>query len=205
MSRLSAAKSAPARERVLNAAALLFAQYGYRGVSTRDIAKEAGVNEVTVFRIYRRKHELYFAVLEAELQAVHLRGDLLSNIAGSPNGCIALDRIFHLIVAIVESRPNLVRLMYFGALEMADEVVPLLDKHVGQLVQVLAGYLENWISAGELPAVSPATLVRAMALIVASDQVFSRMFAKVNASQQRVFSDFIWQFGTRLAASSGEA
>ncbi len=49
--------------------------FGYNGVSTRDIAAGAGVNEVTIYRHYPRKRDLYVAVLDAELQQVKLRGD----------------------------------------------------------------------------------------------------------------------------------
>ena len=40
-----------AEERILATAAGLFATFGYKGVSTRDIATGAGVNEVTIYRI----------------------------------------------------------------------------------------------------------------------------------------------------------
>jgi AcrR family transcriptional regulator len=46
------------RERVLRAAAQLFAELGYRGATTRRIAREAGVNEVTLFRQFGSKQEL---------------------------------------------------------------------------------------------------------------------------------------------------
>ena len=51
-------------------AAGMFANFGYNGVSTRDIAAGAGVNEVTIYRHYPRKRDLYVAVLDAELQEV---------------------------------------------------------------------------------------------------------------------------------------
>jgi AcrR family transcriptional regulator len=63
-------------ERILAAAASLFSKLGYNGVSTRDIASAASVNEVTVYRHYPRKRDLYTAVLDAELRRVSLRGEL---------------------------------------------------------------------------------------------------------------------------------
>ncbi|MGA8628913.1 MAG: helix-turn-helix domain-containing protein, partial [Terracidiphilus sp.] len=57
-----------AESRILASAAEMFARFGYNGVSTRDIASSAGVNEVTIYRHYPRKRDLYFAVLDTELQ-----------------------------------------------------------------------------------------------------------------------------------------
>ena len=37
----------------------MFANFGYNGVSTRDIANGAGVNEVTIYRHFPRKRDLY--------------------------------------------------------------------------------------------------------------------------------------------------
>ncbi len=46
------------RERILVAAAHIFADAGYRGATTRRIAQEADVNEVTLFRHFGSKEEL---------------------------------------------------------------------------------------------------------------------------------------------------
>jgi AcrR family transcriptional regulator len=51
------------RERILEAAARVYARHGFRGATTRLIATEAGVNEVTLFRIFGSKSALLEAVL----------------------------------------------------------------------------------------------------------------------------------------------
>jgi len=53
------------REALLRAAVTVFAETGTRGATTRRIAQEAGVNEVTLFRHFRSKDELLAAALEA--------------------------------------------------------------------------------------------------------------------------------------------
>ncbi|HEX9109655.1 MAG TPA: helix-turn-helix domain-containing protein [Longimicrobiales bacterium] len=50
------------RDKLIGAAARVFAETGYRGATTRRIAQEAGVNEVTLFRHFGSKGEL---ILEA--------------------------------------------------------------------------------------------------------------------------------------------
>ena len=46
------------RDEILNAAAGVFAQHGFRGSTTRRIADAAGVNEITIFRQFGSKEAL---------------------------------------------------------------------------------------------------------------------------------------------------
>ena len=69
----------PAKLRLLDAAATVFASQGLEGATTRQIAQVAGVNEVTLFRHFQSKENLQAAVLQrvfaqqAELLAAHPR------------------------------------------------------------------------------------------------------------------------------------
>ena len=58
------------RERILDAARKVFAEHGSTGATTRRIAEEAGVNEVTLFRQFGSKENL----LEEAARA-HVTGD----------------------------------------------------------------------------------------------------------------------------------
>ena len=49
---------APSREKLIEAAARVYATAGFRGATTRRIAEEAGVNEVTIFRLFGSKAAL---------------------------------------------------------------------------------------------------------------------------------------------------
>lgn len=55
------------REQLLEAAVKVFANAGFRGATTRRIAQEAGVNEVTLFRQFGSKEGL---ILEAVLRSI---------------------------------------------------------------------------------------------------------------------------------------
>ena len=52
------------RQKLLEAATKVFAEVGFRGATTRRIAEEAGVNEVTLFRLFGSKSQLMVAALE---------------------------------------------------------------------------------------------------------------------------------------------
>ena len=114
-----------AEARILASAAGMFATFGYNGVSTRDIATSAGVNEVTIYRHYPRKRDLYVAVLDAELQEVKLRGDLLARVAEASDARTAVARTFELIAATLTTRQDLLRLVQYSALELGERYRPV--------------------------------------------------------------------------------
>lgn len=57
------------RHRILAAAAHVYAQFGFRGATTRLIAADAGVNEVTLFRTFGSKAELLHSMLQSQVAA----------------------------------------------------------------------------------------------------------------------------------------
>ena len=147
-------KGRGAGERILATATELFARFGYNGVSTRDVASGAQVNEVTVYRHYSRKYDLYLAVLEAELQQLRFRGDLLAKIAEASDGRMALVRAFELLTKTLMHKPEILRLLQYSALELNEDFDPLVRRHLGELIEVVARYLEPWIKNGELRCTS---------------------------------------------------
>jgi AcrR family transcriptional regulator len=51
------------REEILDAATTVFAERGFHGASTDDIARLAGISQPYVFRLFGTKKELYMAVV----------------------------------------------------------------------------------------------------------------------------------------------
>ena len=62
------------RDRILDAALKTFARDGLQGATTRNIAQEAGVNEVTLFRHFQNKEGLLAAVMTRVVQSHHHEG-----------------------------------------------------------------------------------------------------------------------------------
>ncbi|HYD18320.1 MAG TPA: CerR family C-terminal domain-containing protein [Patescibacteria group bacterium] len=60
----AAPKAPDTREKLLNAGARVFALYGYEGASTRQLAKEAGVNISAILYYFNGKEGYYAAVLD---------------------------------------------------------------------------------------------------------------------------------------------
>lgn len=196
MTKVSNLGKGDAEARILASAAEMFANFGYNGVSTRDIATGAGVNEVTIYRHFPRKRDLYVAVLDAELQQVKLRGDQLARIAEAGDGKTALARTFELIATTMMQRRELLRLLQYSALELGDDIDPLLRRHLGQLVEVIARYLEPWVSRGELRCASAKALVLSLIAIILSHRELHRLFSGDGSGPETMFKAYteLWAF-----------
>jgi AcrR family transcriptional regulator len=176
-----------AGERIPAKATSLFALHGYNGVSTREIASAAQVNEVTIFRHYPRKHDLYLAVMTSRLQQLHLRGDRLAPIAEARDGQTALARTFDLIAKTLMKKPELLWLLQFSALELSTDFDPLVRRHLSEFVEVTVRYLEPWIKKGELRRTSGRTIIFTLVGIVASYSSIRRVFSAEGLNPEGMF------------------
>jgi AcrR family transcriptional regulator len=176
--------------RILASATGLFANFGYNGVSIRDIAEHASVNEVTIYRHYPRKRDLYLAVLAAEMQQVKLGGDLLARIAEASNARMVLTHTFELISMTLLNRPELLRLIQYSALEMDEDLNPLVQRHLSQLVEVMVRYLEPWVNRGELHCTNAKVLVLSLVGIILSHRALDRLFPGDGSGLEAMFGAF---------------
>src|SRR5438094_2353952 len=72
------------RQQIIEAAMQVFAQKGFRGTTTRDLATHADVNEATIFRYFKSKEELYRAIIEHKAgEHRNLRMEELERLAGA--------------------------------------------------------------------------------------------------------------------------
>lgn len=126
------------RERLLDAAARVYAETGYRGATTRRIAQEAGVNEITLFRHFGSKTTL---ILEAVRQA-NLRSDCPA-VPASPGEAPTeirswvRDELTHLTHLRSIIRTSL------GEVEERPEIIPLIGEKPRDVILGLSTYVEQ--------------------------------------------------------------
>lgn len=126
------------RERLLDAAARVYAETGYRGATTRRIAHEAGVNEITLFRHFGSKTTL---ILEAVRQA-NLRSDCpaVPPIPGEP--AIELRTWVREELAHLTQLRSIIRTS-LGEVEERPEIIPLIGEKPRDVILGLSTYLER--------------------------------------------------------------
>jgi AcrR family transcriptional regulator len=134
------------RQRILEAAAMVFAEKGYARATTRALAAAAGVNEVTLFRHFGNKQNLFAAIIDE-----YAAGALTTNIAAQLTGDYAHD--LHLmgsqILEMLFQRRDSVRLMLCEAAHFP-EVQQVMARNPRQLRQGLARYLEGQMARGQV-------------------------------------------------------
>lgn len=164
------------QERILYAATDLFAQLGYNGASTRDIARLAEVNDATIYRHFDSKKNLFVRVLEAELQKLRVRPDLLVQVANADDLHSALSVIFELLRDALAGQPRLLRLLQFSVLEFESDLQPLYQRYLGELLEGAATYLASWRERSALRCEDPRAMVAAFAVTVVGLQTLYPLF-----------------------------
>jgi AcrR family transcriptional regulator len=94
------------REQILEAATRAFAEGGYAGTTTDDVARAAGVSQPYVVRLFGTKHDLFLAV--------HCRigQEILDSFEAVPAGPDAAEQLGDAYVALLADRAKLLVLMH---------------------------------------------------------------------------------------------
>src|SRR6185295_10194647 len=148
---------------ILRVAMRLFSQRGFRGTTTKEIAKAAGVSEAMVFRHFATKEELYSAILDHKA-CHHETMDPLSVVAEA----IARrdDRAVFEGIALDalnqhDCDPEFHRLLLHSALEEHELGQMFWEKFVKRVYRKLGAYIRERQREGAMIEIEPLVVVRA--------------------------------------------
>src|SRR3989441_10155380 len=146
--------SGPERQAsIIAAAASLFAQKGFNGTTTREIAKTAGISEALLFRYFPTKRALYAAILAAKSQLSQLMASIEEAAEKRDD-----TRVFTLIASFRiyrGSAPSLLRLLLFSALEGYELSDMFFRNRHRVFYEFLAGYIARRTREGKFRKVDP--------------------------------------------------
>lgn len=131
------------REKILKAAARVYSELGFRGATTRRIAQEAGVNEITLFRHFGSKSSLLH-------EAVHTSGLFeespeLPATPGDPRADLLAWSLAHYRDLILKR--SLIRTC-FGECEEHPDILPPADSAARRTQGTLEAYLTKLQASG---------------------------------------------------------
>jgi AcrR family transcriptional regulator len=129
------------QERILEAAVQLFADQGFRGTSTRDISRMAGVTDTSLFRHFPHKEDLFWAAVESRLQRIQVRQELQTGLAQGAHPEIVVPLIVELLVRVVAGQPELIRLLNVGYLELRPRMERVYHERLAPLFAAISSYL----------------------------------------------------------------
>ena len=180
-----------ARERILQAAAELFAEKGYARATTRAIAKAADVNEVTIFRHFGSKKNLLSELIQTRSALPNLSQVISNQLGGDYRQDLTLfARIF--LDALLQ-RQGALRLILCEANELPEirDVVAQIPK---QLRQITTEYLQGQIDQGVARGLDPELMAQAFLGMFFSYAVAGELLggpAAFEQSTDEIISQFV--------------
>ena len=151
------------RDRIVEAAANAFSKGGFRSSTVRDIAVAAQVNEVTIYRYFPKKSELYWEALDSALRHTSLRENISRIISKATDPAELIESLTEEVSQIPRLKPNLGRLIYFAALELEAERKVLFRLYFDPLFALLVDRIRTW---SELEVMRPVDAKTAAVAIV---------------------------------------
>jgi AcrR family transcriptional regulator len=155
------------REQILQTAVTLFSQRGFKGTTTKEIARVAGVSEAMVFRHFENKDALYGAILdtkgcqdgvrrfpwednEALQEAIEQKDDhaVFYNIGFDALNKHQADEAF-------------MRLLFYSALEEHELAERFFNEFIERIYDFIGGYIEQRQRDGAFREIKPRIAVRA--------------------------------------------
>lgn len=127
-------RPSPTRERLLEAGRKLFAERGLHGVTTHDIAGQAGYAAGTFYLHFRDKEELCRVIAEDTLESMRER--LAEAIAGEQRGTSGAVRPFtEALVGFAEENRDLVRIVFSRSAETLAVEANVLNELAGTIAE----------------------------------------------------------------------
>jgi TetR/AcrR family transcriptional regulator len=142
--------------RILDAALEVFSTYGFRGATVDQIAALAGMTKPNLLYYFRRKQDLYLAVLNRThemwlqpLEALAADGDPVDEITRYIDRKLEMSR----------EMPTASRLFAMEIMQGAPILGPVLAGRLKTLVDDKAAVIRGWIEAGRIAPIDPYHLI----------------------------------------------
>jgi len=174
-------------QKIITAALGVFAQFGRRGSTVDQIAEACGMSKANVLYYFKRKNDIYVAVLENTLQSW---SNLLTEL--DPNGD-PIEEIRSYIQAKLEysrTAPQASKLFANEILNGAPMIDSYLRNEVKAAVDSQIATLEQWMEAGLIKKFEPIHL---LFMIWSTTQHYSDFTAQIEAlrpmSEKAMYKD----------------
>ena len=166
------------RLQVLNAAMDLFARQGYGATTTRQISQHAGVNEAIIFRHFRSKEGLYWAILDHNCRLSERRRQLESRLSGNGNDREVFAAVANDILTRNAEDNRLFRLLLFSGLESHRLSQRYFRTYLARNYGLLAERIRQRIAQGVFRAVDPVLAARGFLGMVVHHFLVEQLFAR---------------------------
>lgn len=141
---------------ILSAAEEEFVLKGFNGASIQAIADRAGIPKANVHYYYKRKSNLYVAVLDG---IVHLWNDNLDELDVHDDPAVVLDRFIRQKVELSYTHPRASKLFAMEVIQGAPHLQEYMRNEMRPWVRKITTVIDTWINDGKLDPVDPVQLI----------------------------------------------
>jgi AcrR family transcriptional regulator len=181
------------REQILHGAMELFAEKGFRGATTREIAQHLGISEALMFKYFPSKEALYRAIIQKKT-------DGSEEMFFPKEAFQAKDdrQVFRSVASYLISKntgdPIFMRLIQYGALEGHELSRIFFETHAMERTRLLSKYIRQRIKEKAFKKVPPLLAARAfmgMILHYVQSQEIYDLKKFFHFSQKKVVDTFV--------------
>ncbi|MBK7392112.1 MAG: TetR/AcrR family transcriptional regulator [Chloracidobacterium sp.] len=155
------------RQQILQTAVSLFSQRGFKGTTTKEIAKAAGVSEAMVFRHFENKDALYGAILDTKgcQDGVHRfpweENDVLKTAIEQKDDFAVFYNIAFDALKKHQADAGFMRLLFYSALEEHELAERFFHEFIERIYEFIGSYIEERQRDGAFRQMNPRIAVRA--------------------------------------------
>lgn len=189
-------KSEERREAIVQSAIHLFAEKGFRGTTTRELAGALGVTEPVLYQHFRTKQDLYSAIIEAKSREISGRGAELQQLAKGNDDRAFFSSLGDLVLERYEKDPELTRLIFFSCLERHELSDLFFERQLQEFYKLVTGYIRRRGRARAFRQVNPEIAARSFIGMIAYHgllrMLYPGRFGKPN--RRRVVDEMVGVF-----------
>lgn len=182
------------RKAIIETAAQLFAEVGFRGGTTRELAKRAGVTEPVLYEHFQTKSDLYAAIIDdASHHGFAEAREALEKLAAAGDP----DAFFHALAEGIaghnEAHPAYLRLILFSALEKHELAEMCFERHAIVIHQIVTKFIKSQIELGNFRELNAPLAARSFMGMVGHYVIFDQHFEfkLVRASKKRALDAMV--------------
>lgn len=182
------------RKAIVDTAAGLFAEVGFRGGTTRELAKRAGVTEPVLYEHFQTKSDLYAAIIEDSGRQDFARGrEILEQKAAAGDPADFFITLATLIADHHAGNPNYLRLILFSALEKHELAALCFERHATVIHRIVTAFIRRQTAGGAFRKVDAPLAARSFMGMVMHYMIFDQHFGfkLVRSSRRRAIQSMV--------------
>jgi len=178
-------------DKILDSTIKLLDQVGWKGATTKRIADEAGVNEVTVFRKFKNKETLLKAAKERSANTFLKELDTLFDIDDNCDVDVYLMTIWRNASKIIDKQINLIRISMeeVRGIPLEEKVLPKITEMISHH---LVEYFQKQIKRGLIRRIDPEVAALTIFSVVFQLNIVWKIYdQKKKKEQEQYMKNFL--------------